>query len=64
MLYYGNNDWMVNTTDVAQLRSELPNVSLDYLVPYPKWAHMDFVWGTEAKKYVYDKLMDVMKLYD
>lgn len=53
-LYYGANDWMCDLRDVRQLRDELPNVALDYLVPFDKWAHLDFIWGTEAKKYVYD----------
>ncbi|XP_013106551.2 lipase 3 [Stomoxys calcitrans] len=64
LLYYGLNDWMCDVSDVLQLRNELPNMKLDYPVPFPKWAHLDFIWGTEAKKYVYDKVMEQMKLYE
>ncbi|XP_037952477.1 lipase 3-like [Teleopsis dalmanni] len=64
MLYYGANDWMCDLKDVLQLRDELPNVHLDYLVEFPKWAHLDFIWGTEAKKYVYDKVLEMMIDYE
>ncbi|XP_075151158.1 lipase 3-like [Haematobia irritans] len=63
-MYYGANDWMCDLKDVEQLIKELPNVQLDYLVPFPKWAHLDFIWGTEAKFYVYDKVMEYMELYE
>ncbi|XP_073821600.1 lipase 3-like [Musca autumnalis] len=64
MLYYGANEWMCDVSDVRQLRDQLPNMKLDYLVPFAKWAHLDFIWGTEAKKYVYDKVLEQMKLYE
>ncbi|TMW54873.1 hypothetical protein DOY81_000106 [Sarcophaga bullata] len=64
MLYYGANDWMCDVRDVLKLRDQLPNMKLDYLVPFKNWAHLDFIWGTEAKKYVYDKVLEQMKLYE
>ncbi|XP_075151059.1 lipase 3-like [Haematobia irritans] len=63
-MYYGKNDWMCDLKDVGQLIKELPNVKLDYVVPFDKWAHLDFIWGTQAKLYVYDKIMEYMKKYE
>ncbi|EDV92948.1 lipase 3 [Drosophila grimshawi] len=64
LLYYGANDWMCDVGDVRRLRDSLPNMALDYLVPFPKWAHLDFIWGTEAKKYVYDEILKQMSNYE
>ena len=64
LLYYGANDWMCDVSDVRQLRDELPNMKLDYLVPFARWAHLDFIWGTEAKYYVYDKVLSEMLSYE
>lgn len=64
MLYYGANDWMCDVSDVRKLRDELPNMALDYLVPFEKWAHLDFIWGTEARKYVYDEVLKQMQSYE
>jgi len=64
LLYYGANDWMCDVGDVRKLRDNLPNMKLDYLVPFNKWAHLDFIWGTEAKKYVYDEILKQMKTYE
>ncbi|EDX13081.1 lipase 3 [Drosophila simulans] len=64
LLYYGANDWMCDVSDVRKLRDELPNMALDYLVPFEKWAHLDFIWGTEARKYVYDEVLKQMRSYE
>ncbi|XP_030370480.1 lipase 3 [Scaptodrosophila lebanonensis] len=66
LLYYGANDWMCDISDVRKLRDELPTnaMALDYLVPFPKWAHLDFIWGTEAKKYVYDEVLKQIDSYN
>lgn len=55
---------MCDVSDVRKLRDNLPNMALDYLVPFEKWAHLDFIWGTEAKKYVYDEVLKQMLTYE
>ena len=43
--------------DVDRVKSELPNVVLDYEVPYEKFNHLDFLYAMNAKSVVYDKLL-------
>ena len=62
-VYYGDNDLLADTTDVEQTISELPfivsspNIMI-HEVDYTNWNHMDFVWGMDAKTFVYEDLMD------
>lgn len=62
-LYYGNNDWLAGVKDVQELAGKLGNLLLKYEIPFPKWNHLDFLWGISAKELVYDKVMEVMSAY-
>ncbi|XP_053990411.1 lipase 3-like [Hylaeus volcanicus] len=61
-LYYGNNDEMVNVKDLEQLYETLPNAQ-KFLVPYKWFAHLDFLWGMQAKNLVYDGILNLMTQY-
>ncbi|KAA0187240.1 hypothetical protein HAZT_HAZT009870 [Hyalella azteca] len=43
-LFWGANDWLATPEDVARLATELPNVILNYRVPFDMFNHLDFVW--------------------
>lgn len=60
-LFSSENDWCADPKDVDYLRKSL-NVDLfeDYLVPYKKWNHMDFLWAKEAGKYINRKVIEVL----
>lgn len=59
-LYYGGKDWLADPTDVEG--SLLPN--LPHLIDVLKretWDHLDFVWGIDANRYVYDDVLKKMR---
>ena len=43
--------------DVMQYVSNMPNQFRVYEVPYPKWNHLDYMWGIDADKYVYTEII-------
>ncbi|XP_043264592.1 lipase 3-like [Colletes gigas] len=60
-LIYAQNDWMSSTTDVMRLANELPSEPTMYIIPYKKFNHVDYVWGTDTPRLVYKQLLDMMK---
>lgn len=60
-LYYATNDWLAHPTDVQHLYEGLSNRIGKYLIKYPKFNHVDFLWGKDAKTLVYDRLIKMMK---
>jgi len=60
-LFHSLNDWCADPKDVQILKSQLKvPLFTDYLVPFKKWNHMDFVWGKEAAKYINSKVLEVL----
>ncbi|KAL0127530.1 hypothetical protein PUN28_003064 [Cardiocondyla obscurior] len=59
-LFYGDNDWLVNSLDVKRLYRSLSNVFL-YRVSLPNFNHLDFIWGKDAYKFVYKEVLKIMK---
>ena len=43
--------------DVMKYVSNMPNQFRVYEVPYPKWNHLDYMWGIDADKYVYTEII-------
>lgn len=61
-LYYAHNDMLAALDDVEKLKEKLrDNVKYEYLVPHPKWNHIDFLWANDARKVVYEKIVENMK---
>ncbi|XP_017844620.2 lipase 1 [Drosophila busckii] len=59
-LYYGNNDYLAAVKDVQRLSRELGNVVHDELLAYKKFNHLDFVFGKDVKKLLYNSMFEVM----
>ncbi|XP_054743582.1 lipase 3-like [Anastrepha obliqua] len=63
-LHYAQNDWLATPVDVEELHMQLPNVIGKFLVAYPKFNHLDFVWGVDARGLLYDRLLRLMSLVE
>lgn len=42
----------------------LPNVVDMYEVPWPKFNHVDFMWAKDAPKFIYERVLELMKEKD
>ena len=60
-LYVGNVDGFADPRDADLLASRIPNVLINKVVDHPNWSHLGFIWSQEAKKLIYDKIMEQMK---
>lgn len=63
--YYGTNDRLSAVTDVMKLAGLVPKSTLkvNYKVPHEHFNHLDFIWGTNVKELLYDKVIKDMKSF-
>ena len=59
-LYWAQNDWLADPTDVRALLPLLSNKLYDKYIE--NWDHMDFIWGMDAATIVYNDIIKNMKL--
>lgn len=57
-LLWSENDVFSQPLDLDKVFNRLPNIYDNYQVPYVKWSHLDFMWGIDADKYVYSRLIE------
>jgi len=60
-IYYAKNDWIAPPEDVDMLFNRLPNVVEKYLVPNENFNHFDLVWGRDAKRILWNRMLGVMQ---
>ncbi|MXQ80535.1 hypothetical protein E5288_WYG008994 [Bos mutus] len=60
-IWAGGNDILITPRDVARILPQIRN--LRYFKLLPDWNHFDFIWGLDAAKRVYSKIIDLMKSY-
>lgn len=60
-IYSATNDWLADPIDVENLRGLLPNVVDHWNTE--DWNHLDFIWGTNGKKMLYERMIDLMMSY-
>ncbi|XP_032520699.2 lipase 1-like [Danaus plexippus] len=63
-LHYSQADPLAEVPDVERLHSELGNVLGKYRIEQPTFSHIDFVWGIDAKKLVFDRLIQAVRSMD
>jgi len=62
-LYWADNDWLAAKQDVARLAPQLKNLVFSYRVPLAQFTHLDFVFAIDSDKYVYVKLLDLLRKF-
>lgn len=62
-LHYADNDWLSSVTDVERLYQGLPSKLGKFRVNFPKFNHLDFLWGIDAPKLVYKTILTLMEKY-
>ena len=60
-LYWAENDWLADPTDVNYLRQNLKNLVDDYCVL--DWNHLDFIWAINGRQSIYDRMVKLMNSY-
>ncbi|KAK7080101.1 hypothetical protein SK128_020556 [Halocaridina rubra] len=63
-LFWANNDWLADPTDVARLAKGLPNLVFNVKMPLPKFNHVDFIWGIDCDKLVFRKILKYMPFFE
>jgi pimeloyl-ACP methyl ester carboxylesterase len=61
-LYWGQQDWLADPDDVELIRKSLPNIVDEMDIEF--YDHLDFVWGTNVKTILYDRMMQLMLKYN
>ncbi|XP_060807301.1 lipase 1-like [Amyelois transitella] len=63
-IIYGGNDGLVGVKDVEWLVSQLPNVIETWLVPDPKWNHVDFMYSQHIPTLIFPKIQQYLMRYN
>ncbi|XP_047122052.1 lipase 3-like [Schistocerca piceifrons] len=63
-LFYGPNDWLAGPTDIDRLHNQLGNSKEKNQIEFPKFNHLDFIYGKDAYDFVYKPVLDVMNSYE
>jgi len=64
-LYWGDNDWLADPTDIQILYQSniLPNVVVYKQVNWNGFNHADFIWAIDVKTLLYDDIIALAKNY-
>lgn len=62
-MHYGDNDALSRPSDIMLLKNYFPNIIGWYRCPNPKFSHFDFMFGTDARKLVYVKVLQIANKY-
>ena len=60
-LYWAQNDYLADPTDVQFLRNNLPNMVDDFNVEI--YNHLDYVWANNTRGQLYDRMVTLMEKY-
>lgn len=61
ILFYSNNDWISNNTDIEMMIEKLPKVISTNVID--GYSHLDFIFANNVKSMIYSKLVGLIKKY-
>ena len=62
-LYYSDYDWLANAADVEMyIMRSIPKTTLKVAMRLNEFNHNDFLWGLRARKEIYDRIVNIIKL--
>ncbi|XP_076298733.1 lipase 3 isoform X1 [Lasioglossum baleicum] len=63
VIFYSENDFLTDPADIKKLVDRLPNVLETQKIEYSKFNHIDYLWGRDAKTYLYNTVLKVLKRF-
>lgn len=60
-LFWADNDWLTGEKDITNLKVKLPNLEAVHKVHNPEFSHLDFLWATDVRPLVYEKIFDILE---
>lgn len=57
-IFSGANDYLSDPKDVRAVIARLHSVVFSYEIP--NWQHLDFIWGLDAARVLYDKIVHIL----
>lgn len=63
-LHYSLNDWLAEPVDVQQLLRGLGNVVGGFVTADPRFNHFDFLWAIDARRLVYQQVIEIMRRFE
>lgn len=62
-LFAGSHDYLADPLDVQKILDESPTDKIVYYDNQPDYAHLDFVWATNANVRIYNQVVNLLKEY-
>lgn len=61
-LFYSKDDTTAIFQNVVELQSKLPNVKQSYIVPIPKFEHVDFIYSRFVREALNEKIINTIQM--
>lgn len=63
-LFVSDSDWFTDKKDVNKLKRSLKSIVGYHLISARDFSHLEFVYGSRAKKLVYTKLFEILSMFN
>ncbi len=63
LVVYSTGDQLCTVEDVTRLAKQLPNLIGNFGIQHQQFAHTDFMFGKDADRLIYDKIIHIFNQY-